>query len=491
MNANVPINIGTDRQLFVDNFWIEDSEGTERVLHEPVREAPAIIADRPWDMSPCAGAFIRDSGHFKAWYRTGHDPNTVVMRGGHSTAIDPRGYPDATTAYVESLDGIKWEKPSLGLYEIDGSSENNAIWIGPGANMAPFKDPNPGVPDNERYKAIVRTFDLLALGAPDGSNWHLLKSEPILTDGPFDSVNVSFWDYLLGQYVVYARDIGNPDGSVYYDGEQDTFEPTTTVSVIEKTKGHEFGGGVRWIRRSTSKDFRSWSDWEPIDTGETPDEHFYTNASVQYDRAPGTYLMFPSRFVVERTPDPEWTRSPGVNDIVFMSSRDGLHFDRSFKEAFIRPGLDQRNWHDRGVYIETGILYTSPTELSLYGMENSHLPSQRITRYSLRVDGFVSINACYSGGEFTTRPLTFTGGELELNYSTSAGGSVRVEIQDPEGRSIPGYGLSDCPEKFGDEIEGLMNWKAGSGVGDLVGQPIRLRFVLKDADLYAFRFRNQ
>ena len=483
-------NIGTDRQLFVDDYWIDETKGATRVLHEPVREAPAIAADRPWDMSPCAGGFMRDGERFRGWYRTDHDPNMVVERG-HAKTTNPQRYPDATTAYVESVDGINWEKPSLGLHEINGSMENNAVWIGPGANMVPFKDPDPDARDDERYKAVVRTFDLLALGSPDGINWHLIQEAPILTDGPFDSINVSFWDHLLGQYVVYARGVGNPDGSVYYDGERDRFEPTVDGAAIEKTNGHEFGGGVRWIRRATSKDFRNWSELEAIDTGETPDEHFYTNACVQYERAPGTYLMFPSRFVVERTPDPEWTSSPGVNDIVLMSSRDGLHFDRSFKEAFIRPGLDQNNWHDRGVYIETGILQTSPTELSLYGMENSHLPSQRIGRYSLRVDGFVSVNAGYSAGEFTTRPLTFTGSELELNYSTSAVGSVQVEIQDAEGHSIPGYGLADCPEKFGDEIEGVMSWNAGSGLGDLAGRSVRLRFRLKDADLYAFKFRDQ
>ena len=150
---------------------------------------------------------------------------------------------------------------------------------------------------------------------------------------------------------------------------------------------------------------------------------------MKYDRAPGVYLMFPSRYVYERSPNPDWTYSPGVNDIVFMSSRDGLRFDRSLRDAFIRPGLDQNNWHDRGVYIETGILQTSPTEISLYGMENSHLPSQRILRYTLRTDGFVSVNAGYAGGELTTVPVVFEGRELEVNYSTSAVGSIRVEIQ--------------------------------------------------------------
>ena len=93
------------------------------------------------------------------------------------------------------------------------------------------------------------------------------------------------------------------------------------------------------------------------------------------------------------------------------------------------------------------------------------------------------------GGEFITIPLTFEGRELELNYSTSAVGSVRVEIQDLEGRPQPGFGLEECPEVFGDEIEGVVRWENGADVGGLAGKPVRLRFALMDADLYAFRFR--
>ena len=111
--------------------------------------------------------------------------------------------------------------------------------------------------------------------------------------------------------------------------------------------------------------------------------------------------------------DPDWYNGPGVSDVVMMSSRDGLNFDRSFLEGFVRPGLDKENWHERGVYMERGILHTSPTEMSLYGMEHSKHSSVHIERYALRTDGFVSINAGYSGGELITRPLTFTGGELE------------------------------------------------------------------------------
>ena len=263
---------------------------------------------------------------------------------------------------------------------------------------------------------------------------------------------------------------------------------TTTTSGTSSADAAK--GGVRWIRRATSKDFISWSRLESIDTGDAPFEHFYTSSCVQYERAPRTYLMFPSRFVVDRVIDPDRYNGPGVSDVVMMSSRDGLNFDRSFLEGFVRPGLDKENWHERGVYMERGILHTSPTEMSLYGMEHSKHSSVHIERYALRTDGFVSINAGYSGGELITRPLTFTGGELELNYSTSAVGSVKVELQDPEGRPQPGFALDDCPEMFGDEIEGTVRWKGdGPDMSELAGVPVRLRFALNDAYLYAFRFR--
>ena len=290
-----------------------------------------------------------------------------------------------------------------------------------------------------------------------------MQEEPIHTEGLFDSHNIVFRDPWRGEYVIYSRGV---------DGVGN------------------FEGGVRWIRRSTSADFRDWTSLVSIDAGDAPFEHLYTNACVPYERAPGTYLMFPSRFVPDRQPNPQWPRS-GLSDIVFMSSRDGIHFDRSFMEAFRRPGPDEGNWHDRAIYMERGILQTSPTEISMYGMENWWLPSVRISRFALRTDGFVSVNAGYSGGEFTTPPMVFEGDELELNYATSAVGSVRVEVQETDGTSVSGFALDDCSVTFGDEIEGTVGWGDGADLGALAGRVVRLRFELKDADLYAFRFRHR
>lgn len=111
-----------------------------------------------------------------------------------------------------------------------------------------------------------------------------------------------------------------------------------------------------------------------------------------------------------------------------------------------------------------------------------------VDRFLLRTDGFASVSAPWSGGEMFTKLLTFSGNTLSLNYSTSAAGSIRVEIQDPAGRPLPGFSVDDCPEIIGDEIDRTVRWKRGSDVGELAGTPVRLRFVLRDADLFSLKF---
>jgi hypothetical protein len=127
--------------------------------------------------------------------------------------------------------------------------------------------------------------------------------------------------------------------------------------------------------------------------------------------------------------------------------------------------------------------------LSLYASESYWTGISNTTRrYALRLDGFVSVNAPMKGGELVTKPLTFQGGKLLINFATSAAGSVRVELQDATGKPHAGFALDDCPPIFGDTIERPVAWKSGGDVAALAGKPVRLRFELKDADLYAIRF---
>jgi len=107
------------------------------------------------------------------------------------------------------------------------------------------------------------------------------------------------------------------------------------------------------------------------------------------------------------------------------------------------------------------------------------------------VDGFASVQAPMEGGELVTKPLVFTGRELVLNFSASAAGSVRVELlRDQMNIPVEGYSLEECVEALGDDLERVVRWKDGRELAGLAGTPIRLRFVLSDADLYSFRFRE-
>jgi hypothetical protein len=178
-----------------------------------------------------------------------------------------------------------------------------------------------------------------------------------------------------------------------------------------------------------------------------------------------------------------------VSDGVFMTSRGGNRYDRTFMEGFVRPGRERANWVSRTNMAALNVVPTGDDEMSLYYHHRYAQPAQYLQRYTLRTDGFSSVNAPYAGGSMTTRPLTFAGRELVLNYATSAAGTVRVELLDTAGKPVAGHTLDECDPIIGDEIERVATWKANPDVSKLAGTPVRLRFVMNDADLFSIRFR--
>ncbi len=140
----------------------------------------------------------------------------------------------------------------------------------------------------------------------------------------------------------------------------------------------------------------------------------------------------------------------------------------------------------------TGVVSTGDDEISLYVLRHYKFPSIHVERMVLRTDGFVSLNASYGGGEVVTKPLTFEGSNLVLNLATSAAGSIHIESQDEAGRPLPGFALEESPLVWGDEIEDTVRWKRShSGATSkaplkrIAGKPVRLRPVMKDADLFS------
>jgi hypothetical protein len=251
-----------------------------------------------------------------------------------------------------------------------------------------------------------------------------------------------------------------------------------------------FFGGRRAIRRSESADFVRWSPSQLVvtkDRDDPPDLHIYTNAAVKYARAADAWFMFPMVLYPNRihpgAPYPE------LSDVQFAWSRDGIRWQRPYRYPYLRAGLDERNWVDRNPIVGQGIVQTGPAEISFYYSELFRSPESRIRRATLRTDGFVSLDGPYAGwGEATTRPLRFSGRRLELNYRTSGGGSIQIELQDETGEPVPGFGLADCPEILGDRVEAFARWKGGEDISKLSGKSIRLRVRLRDASLYSFRF---
>jgi len=436
------VDIGSRLELFVDSFMVDSLTGNaERRLHHPQPREVVLTFDRPWEGAFC-GYFsvMMDEGRVRMYYR----------------GWPKLGKSDATCC-AESDDGITFTRPSLGLFEYNGSKDNNIVWLGAGChNFTPFKDANPAAPPEQRYKALASAApkaSLVPFASPDGYRWSKLQDEPVITEGAFDSQNLAFWDEVRGEYVSYFRDFRN---------------------------------GVRDVKRCLSKDFINWTKPEWLDYGDAPPEHLYTNAAVPYFRAPHIHLAFPCRFVPGRRKVPAH-KEGGVNDGVLMSSRDGLHWER-WVEAFLRPGPDPLCWTDRNNYIAWGLAPTSATEISLYWTEHYRYPDYRLRRGVIRTDGFVSVHANAEGGELLTRPFTFAGRSLVVNYETSAIGSLRFELCDEAGQACDGVALSDCGRLFGNEIAHTVSWGDNADVARLAGKPVRLRVQLKDADLYSFRF---
>jgi len=482
-----PIDIGSRRELFVDGLLIERlAGGASRRLHQPVAREVVLEHQDPWEGSGSGyHSLFHDGERYRLYYKAWH---LDVQPGKVHFDRHP-----LYCCYAESDDGLVWNKPKLGLYAFDGSKENNIVMtsgtLGPlnvdAGHPAVFLDEKPNVSPEARYKAIFRSSKpngLLPFQSADGLHWSPMTDEPMLAGlGAFDSQNLAFWDPTLGQYRAYWR--------IFTDGR-------------------------RAIRTASSDDLVHWGPHTDLTYEDSPPEQLYTNGIKPYWRAPHLLLGFPTRYV-ELKPSPSLEALPeldnrklrasateryghAVTEGLLMASRNGTHFER-WNEAFLPPGGERPGtWNYGQQYIAwypvetpSSLLGAAP-EISLYASESYWTaPGSALRRYTLRLDGFVSVNARFAGGELVTRPLTFTGSQLRLNFATSAAGSLAVELQQPDGTPAPGFALADCDKLLGNSVDRAVTFGGEFDVSRLAGKPVRLRFVLQDADLYAMKFGDR
>ncbi|MCM4153972.1 hypothetical protein DHD05_20475 [Arenibacter sp. N53] len=418
------LDLGNKRELFLDDYLLDSIVGLELQLNAPLEVQSANIPNGYYQ------TIIKTDSLFRIYYRDKLDFWKGELYDGN---------PGEITRSAISWDGYHWQEEATHLND----SINNYIFYEPpfSHNFTPFKDVNPN--SQYKYRALSGTNDtegLFHFVSHDGIKFKKYRNEPVIKHDAayyeFDSQNIAFWSETENQYVCYYRRLIN---------------------------------GLRSFSRTTSKDFVNWS--EPINIFPNFEgEHLYTSGIQPYFRAPHIYIGLPTRFFPE---------NGNSTDIVFISSRDGIKFNRTFKEAFIRPGLKSDRWGNRSNYITLNLVPLDETHIGIYA---------RNSLFKIRMDGFSSVNAKSKEGFFVTKPFRFNGDKLEINYSTSAGGYIHIEIVDEHSEpSINGIHYST--EKIvGDEINGKVIWQNSLNLSPIKDKIIKLRVNMMDADLYSFKF---
>lgn len=458
MNHSSVFDVGSKRQLFVDQRFVEESDGIVLTVNEARKHPePVLVADRPWE-SMCLGGYttiLEENGLYRLWYE--------------AYASHYKEDYDARLCYAVSDDGIHWKKPELGLFEFQGSKDNNIV----------FEDRNgfgyhggtvfvdPSAPPEERYKILYQAKggtradqgNACMRGAYSQDGLHWKKYPGILADHLSDTQTVVYYDEQLKKYVGYFR--------------------------LWTEKGY------RAIGRSETENFLHWPRGPTLilapDERDPADMHMYTNAYRRYREAADAHFLIISSFY----------RTTDCVDAQLATSRDGIAWYRPDRRPFLRLG-GEGYWDNKQIYVGVGML-SKGNELWLYytGYMHKHGEARpRVISYAgkigiakVRKDGFVSADAGYQGGYLVTPPLKFSGSQLEINYDAGAGGFVSVEILEQNGFPIKGFSRAECDPLRGNSIAKAVTWRCKSDVGLLEGKAIRLRVTMREAKLYAFQFR--
>jgi hypothetical protein len=320
-----------------------------------------------------------------------------------------------------------------------------------------------------------------------------------------DSQNVVFWDDRIQKYAAYFRQNQRnsvTQGRTVARAESDNLRffcrAEDAPVVMQANSNHA-------VRSDTPKKSRL----DLLDT--------YTNGTFKYPWAESAYFMFPTEYYHYGPQIAEFQKQAPINagalDTRFAASRDGVAWQRYDHRPWVGLGM-KGEFDSKRIYMVYGIVPArNDTELYMYYLgtsethgwnrndENNRLLTaaglaptgvNSISRVVLRRDGFVSARAPFAGGEFITPPLRFDGDQLLLNVDTSAAGELRVEIQDEQGQPIPKFTLADADLiHTANEINRVARWNGQSSVGSLAGKAVRLHFVLRDTDLFAFQFADR
>jgi len=457
-----PIDVGAEKQLFIDRRFIAESDRIE-LRTNPAQKLGLIRDDAGNPLQGHISRVIDDQGTVKLYL------------GAESVDV------------YESQDGLGFKRTG----HVPGGGFTT-LFLDP-------HDPDPA----RRYKRFHLEFSppfdpdrhgVFASYSADGINFTKVgRVLPFFTDNP----TIVQWDERRGKYVIYTRAFDYNSEKQRRVGRIETDDPLQP-----------------WPYKKTDNDrlFPSLDNLDVVlspDAEDDPHSDIYYNAASIYPWAADTHLMFtaqfrhfsPNRnpFIRPRVPG-QW-EDFGMLEVQLAVSRDGIHWDRPGREPYFPMGLPDEwdRWYSvmapgivrRGNYLyqyyySSGRLHDSVVLRPEYDEAAKQVGGVGIVRQ--RLDGFVSADADHRGGYLRTPPMVFRGKALRLNIDTGGMGTAFVEIQNADGKPIDGFSMADCEEIGGNFIDQRVYWKGKSDLSLLAGVPVRLRINLKRAKLYAFQF---
>ncbi len=454
--AVIPIDVG--RQLFVDDFLVAETD-LKRTFHVAKKFPgnPVFQATTPEEIGPAdderavtylghGGVFYDPSGHrFKMWY-------TADWRGG--------------LAMATSRDALHWERPNLGLAGGNVILARTSPYVG--GDNAVWLDTTAASPA-ERVKYMAdhtgkRQSHFLSTIADDGRVLHETKA------GKAGDYCTFFYNPFRRVWV-YSIKRSGPHGRNRYYAESPVF---LQPGVFDRSV--------------------FWADADNLDKpdsriGDTP--QLYSLSAVAYE---SIFLGAFQILLGPRNSICELGKFPKITEIKLGFSRDGFHWDRPDRRAFIGPTRRDGDW-DRGyVHTTTGVCLVVGDQLYFpYCAYSGVAPDGHRGMYTgasvglamLRRDGFASMEAKDRPGTLTTRPVTFTGRRLFVNVA-AAGGELRVEVLDRDGNVIAPFSAGACRPVTADSTLQEVTWRGADDLGTLRGQPVRFRFHLSRGSLYSF-----
>lgn len=473
--AVIPVNVG--RQLFVDSFLIAETNLTP-VYHKPTfyEGNPVLQPTADWENTtegaPYAAPFSDGiwyddkDGKYKMWYLAG------------AGMIHKQDKQTFYTGYAESDDGIHWVKPELDLVKgtclVDTANRDAAtIWLD-------RKETDPA----KRYKMFNverrptdRRWQFILKYSPDGIHW----SEGVAQSGDLYDRSSVFYNPFRDVWCMsmrYGTKVSSRSRS-YLEAK----DPETAVSMAHRVrKGVPDKNVVFWFTPD---------DKEPRHP-QFPD----VNPGIyNFDAMPYESIML-GQYAVWQGPENNVCGELGIqkrNEICLGYSRDGFHFSRPSHEPFMANNPTDGAWNWGNMQSVGGVPLIVGDSLYFYcsGRRLNDIMWDSYTSTGLarlRRDGFVSMNAGKDEGTLLTEPIVFDGIYLFVNADVAGKKSaLYVELVDEDGNAIEGYTKKECkPLTKTDSTKAMVSWKNNADLAALAGKPVRLRFYLKDGDLYSF-----